>query len=62
MSLITVNVDVRDDSIGSRNTELDGLMIRGDKLTIQGCELLFGLIKQSTKRGCQLFSPSGRLL
>ena len=40
MSLTTVNVDVRDDWIGARNTELDGLMIRGDEFTIRGCELL----------------------
>ena len=55
MSLTTVNVDVRDDRIGTRNTKLDGLMIRGDELTIRECELLSGLIKQSTKRGMSAF-------
>ena len=55
MSLTTVNVDVRDDWIGTRNTELDGLMIRGDELTIWGCVLLSGLIKRSTKRGMSAF-------
>ena len=39
--------------------DLDGLMIRGDELTIRGCELLSNLIKQSTK-GDESFSPSGR--
>ena len=29
--------------------DLDGLKIRGDELTIRGCELLSSLIKQSTK-------------
>ena len=28
---------------------MDGLMIRGDELTIRGCELLSNLIKQCTK-------------
>ena len=49
MSFTTVNVDVRDDRAGTRNTELDGLLIRGDELTIRGCEFLSGLVKQSTK-------------
>ena len=55
MSLTTVNVDVRDDWIGTRNTELDGLMIRGDELTLRGCESPSGLIKQSAKGGCEPF-------
>ena len=54
MSLTTVGVDVRDDWIGTRNTELDGFMIRGDELTIRGCELLSGSIKQSTKEDLSL--------
>ena len=48
MSLTMTNVDVKDD-VGTRNTKLDGLMIRGDELTIRGCELLSKLIKQSIK-------------
>ena len=64
MSLATANVDVKDDWVGTRNIELDGLMIRGDELAIQGCELLSKLIKQSTKgdwdRYSVLLSPSGR--
>ena len=49
MSLTMVNVDVRDDWVGTKSAEVDGLMIRGDELTIRRCELLFSLIKQSTK-------------
>ena len=64
MSLIMANVDVKDDWVGTRNTKLDGLMIQGDELTIQGCELLSKLIKQSTKgdwdRYSVLLSPSER--
>ena len=45
MSLTTANVDVKDDWVGTKNTELDGLMIWGDELTIRGCELLSKLIK-----------------
>ena len=58
MSLTTVDVDVRDDWIGTRNTELDGLMIRGDELTLRGCEFLSSLIKQSAKGGCEPFFSS----
>ena len=63
MSLTTANVDVKDDWVGTRDTELGELMIRGDELTIRGCELLSKLIKQSTKgdwdRYSILLSPSG---
>ena len=45
MSLTTANVDVKDDWVGTRDTELGGLMIREDELTIRGCELLSKLIK-----------------
>ena len=58
------DLDVKDDWVGTRDTELGGLMIRGDELTIRGCELLFKLIKQSTKgdwdRYNVLLSTSGR--
>ena len=57
MSLTTINVDLRDDWVGIRNTELDGLMIREDELTIQGCELLSSLIKQSTKGNMSFSFP-----
>ena len=45
MSLTTVNIDVRDDWRGAWNTGLDGLMIRGDELSIQGCGFLPGFIE-----------------
>ena len=57
MSLTTANVDVKDDLVGTRDTELGGLMIREDELTIQGCELLSKLIKQSTKGDVSFFLP-----
>ena len=50
-------MDVKDDWVGTRDTELGELMIRGDELTIQGCELLFKLIKQSTKGDVSSFLP-----
>ena len=56
MSLTTVGVEVRDDWIGTRNTELGGLMVWGDEPTIRGCELLSKLIKQSTKRDWDRYS------
>ena len=57
MSLTMANVDVKDDLVGTRDTELGGLMIRGDELTIQGCELLSKLIKQRTKGVVCFFLP-----
>ena len=54
MILTTVNVDVSDDWVGTKNTELDGLMIRGNKLTIWEYEFPFGLIKQGTKEDVRL--------
>ena len=56
MSLTTVGVEIRDDWIGTRNTELGGLMVWGDEPTIRGCELLSKLIKQSTKRDWDRYS------
>ena len=55
MSLTTVGLGVGDDWIGTKNAELDGLMIREDKLTIRRCEFLSGSIKQSTKGDVSLF-------
>ena len=57
MSLTTANVNVKDDWVGTRDTKLGRLMIRGDELTIRGCELLSKLIKQSTKGDVSLFLP-----
>ena len=54
MILTTVNVDVSDDWVGTKNTELDGLMIRGNELTIRGYEFSSSLIKQSTKEDVSL--------
>ena len=62
MSLTTANVDVKDDWVGTKDTELGGLMIRGNKLTVQGCELLYGSIEQSTKRDLCPASLAGVLL
>ena len=49
MSLTTINVGVRDDWIGIKTTELDGLMIRGDEPTVRRYEFLSGSIEQSAK-------------
>ena len=57
MSLTMVNVDVRDDWVGTKNIELDGLMIRGNELTNRGYEFPPGLIKQSTKEDMSLLFP-----
>ena len=57
MGLTTVGLDVGDDSIRIRNTELGGLVIRGNELAIRGCELLSKLVKQGTKRDVSFFLP-----
>ena len=57
MSLTTVGLDVGDDWIGIKNTELGGLVIRGDEPAIQKCELLSKLVKQSTKGDVSFFFP-----
>ena len=57
MGLTTATVDVKDDCVGTRDTKLGGLMIRGDELTIRGCELLSKLIKQNTKGDVSSFLP-----
>ena len=57
MSLTTVGLDVRDDWIEIRNTELGGLVIRRDEPAIQVCELLSKLVKQSTKGDVSFFLP-----
>ena len=57
MSLTTANVDVKVDWVGTRDTKLGELMIRGDELTIRGCELLSKLIKQSTTGNVSFFLP-----
>ena len=62
MSLTTVGLDIGDNLIGIRNTELDELVIRGDELTIRRCELLSKLVKQSTKGDVSFFLPPAPLL
>ena len=46
-----VNGEVRDDQVGAKITELDGLTIRGEELLIRGYEFPFGLIHQEHDRG-----------
>ena len=53
-----VGLGVGDDWMGIKNTELGGLVIRGDEPAIWECEPLSKLVKQSTKGGSQLLSPS----
>ena len=52
----TVNAGVGDDRVGVKNTEVDGLAIRGNELLIQGYEFPFGLIRQEHKGG--IYAPS----
>ena len=40
----TVDAEVRDDQVGAKNTELDGLTIRGNELFVWGYEFSSGLI------------------
>ena len=40
----TINVGVGDNRVGAKNIEVDGLMIRGNKLLIRGYEFPSGLI------------------
>ena len=57
MGLTTVGLDVGDDWIGIRNTELGGLVIQGNEPAIRGCELLSKLDKQGTKGDVSFFLP-----
>ena len=41
-----VNAEVRDDRVGAKNTELDGLTIRGKELIVRGYEFPSGLSHQ----------------
>ena len=49
MSLTTVGVEVKDDEVGTKNIELNGLVNREDELTIRGCKPLSTLAEQSTE-------------
>ena len=41
-----VNVGVEDNRVGAKNTEVDGLTIRGNELLVRGYEFSSGLIHQ----------------
>ena len=45
--------------MGIKNTELGGLVIRGDEPVIRGCELLSKLVKWNTKGDLRFFLPPG---
>ena len=46
-----VNAEVKDDRVGAKNTELDGLTVRGEELLVQGYEFPSGLIHQEHNEG-----------
>ena len=48
---ITINAKVRDDRVGTKNIELDGLTIRGKELLVRGYEFSYGLIHQEHDGG-----------
>ena len=48
--------------MGTRNTELGGLIIQGNELTVRKCELLSNSIEQSTKGDLCPASLAGVLL
>ena len=46
-----VNAGVGDDRVGAKNTEVDGLMIRGNELLVRGYEFPSGLIRKEHEGG-----------
>ena len=46
-----VNAEAGDNRVGAKNTKVDGLTIRGNKLLVQGYEFPFGLIHQRHEGG-----------
>ena len=57
----TVNAGVGDDQVGAKNTEVDGLTIRGNELLVRGYEFPSGLIRQEHEGGIYaLFLPGSR--
>ena len=57
----TVNAGVGDDRVGAKNTEVDGLTIRGNKLLVRRYEFSSGLIRQEHEGGiCAPFLPGSR--
>ena len=47
----TINAEVGDDRVRTKNTEVDGLTIRGNELFVRGCEFPSGLIYQEHEGG-----------
>ena len=57
----TVNADVGDDRVRTKNIEVDGLTIWGNELLVQGCEFPSGLIYQEHEGGiCAPSLPRNR--
>ena len=57
----TVNAGIGDDRVGAKNTEVDGLTIRGNELLVRGYEFPSGLIRQEHEGGIYaLFLPGSR--
>ena len=50
-----INADVKDDRVGTKNTELDGFTIRGKELLIQGYEFSSSLTHQEHNGG--IYAP-----
>ena len=48
---VTVNAEARDDRVGAKNTELDGLTVRGEELLVWGYEFSSSLIHQEHDGG-----------
>ena len=56
-----VNAGVGHDRVRAKNTEVDGLTIRGNELLVRGYEFPSGLIRQEHKGGIYaLFLPGSR--
>ena len=53
----TVNAEVRDSWVGTKNTELDGLTIWGKELLVWGYEFPSGLIHQEHDGGICALPP-----
>ena len=53
----TVNVEVRDDRVEVKNTELNELTIRGKELLVRGYEFPSGLIHQEHEKGFVPLAP-----
>ena len=47
----TINAEAGNDRVGAKNTEVDGLTIRGNELLVRGYEFPSGLIRQEHEGG-----------